>query len=80
MLLLDEPIAGMNPDEVEAILKAINKIHEQGITVLVIEHNMMMMDICNRVIVMNFGQKIAEGTPQEIRDNEEVQSAYLGGV
>ncbi|NLY39825.1 MAG: ABC transporter ATP-binding protein [Firmicutes bacterium] len=80
LLLLDEPIAGMNPDEVEAILKAINKIHEQGITVLVIEHNMMMMDICNRVIVMNFGQKIAEGTPQEIRDNEEVQSAYLGGV
>lgn len=80
LLLLDEPIAGMNPDEVEAILKAINKIHEQGITVLVIEHNMLMMDICNRVIVMNFGQKIAEGTPQEIRDNEEVQSAYLGGV
>ena len=80
LLLLDEPIAGMNPDEVEAILKAINKIHEQGITVLVIEHNMLMMDICNRVIVMNFGQKIAEGTPREIRDNEEVQTAYFGGV
>ena len=63
LLLLDEPIAGMNPDEVEAILKAINKIHEQGITVLVIEHNMLMMDICNRVIVMNFGQKIVLRAP-----------------
>jgi branched-chain amino acid transport system ATP-binding protein len=79
ILLLDEPIAGMNPDEVDSILKAINKIRAQGVTVLVIEHNMLMMNICDRVVVMSFGQKIAEGTPQEIRDNEEVQTAYFGG-
>ncbi|MDY6827074.1 MAG: ABC transporter ATP-binding protein [Bacillota bacterium] len=78
-LLLDEPIAGMSPDEVNAILQAIKKIRAQGVTVLVIEHNMLMMNICDRVVVMNFGHKIAEGTPGDIRNNEEVQRAYFGG-
>lgn len=79
LLLLDEPIAGMNPDEIEFTLTGIKKTQQQGTTILVIEHNMVMMNICNRVAVINFGQKIAEGTPEEIRKNKEVTQAYFGG-
>ena len=79
LLLLDEPIAGMNPDEIEFTLTGIRKTQQQGTTIVVIEHNMVMMSICDRVSVINFGQKIAEGTPEEIRKNKEVTQAYFGG-
>jgi branched-chain amino acid transport system ATP-binding protein len=79
LLLLDEPIAGMNPDEIEFTLTGIRKTQQQGTTIVVIEHNMVMMKICDRVAVINFGQKIAEGTPEEIRKNKEVTQAYFGG-
>lgn len=79
LLLLDEPIAGMNPDEIEFTLKGIRKTQQQGTTIVVIEHNMIMMSICDRVSVINFGQKITEGTPEEIRKNREVTQAYFGG-
>ena len=79
LLLLDEPIAGMNPDEIEFTLTGIRKTQKQGTTIVVIEHNMVMMSICDRVSVINFGQKIAEGTPEEIRKNREVTQAYFGG-
>jgi branched-chain amino acid transport system ATP-binding protein len=79
LLLLDEPIAGMNPDEIEFTLTGIRKTQQQGTTIVVIEHNMVMMKICHRVAVINFGQKIAEGTPEEIRKNKEVTQAYFGG-
>lgn len=78
MLLLDEPLGGMNIDEIESALKNIKRMQQQGMTILVVEHNMQILDICDRVVVINFGQKIAEGTPHEIRNNDEVIKAYFG--
>jgi branched-chain amino acid transport system ATP-binding protein len=79
LLLLDEPIAGMNPDEIELALKAIDQVRSQGITILLVEHNMVVMDICDRVIAINYGRKIAEGSPEEMKKNEDVIHAYFGG-
>ena len=79
LLLLDEPIAGMNPDEIDNTLAVIQKTQQSGVTIVLVEHNMRIMELCNRVVVINFGQKIAEGTPKEIRENKEVIRAYLGG-
>jgi len=79
LLLLDEPSAGMNIRETKELLSVISKIHDLGITILVIEHDMrVVMGICDHIVVLNFGRKIAEGTPMEIRQNEEVLEAYLG--
>ena len=80
ILLLDEPMAGMNRDEKEDMARFILDISEEmGITIVVIEHDMgLVMDICERVMVLDFGRKIAEGTPEEIRSNETVIRAYLG--
>lgn len=79
LILLDEPAAGLNPSERRGLTDIIGKIHEKGISVFMIEHNMdVIMAISNRITVLNFGKKIAEGTPKEIRDNPEVIKAYLG--
>jgi branched-chain amino acid transport system ATP-binding protein len=80
LLLLDEPLAGMNRDEKEDIARFILDISEEmGITIAIIEHDMgLVMDICDRVAVLDFGRKIAEGTPEQIRENEDVIRAYLG--
>ncbi len=78
LLLLDEPLAGMNPLEIEFTLTNIRKTRDQGVTILIVEHNMQILDLCDRVVVISFGQKICEGLPQEVRENEEVISAYLG--
>jgi branched-chain amino acid transport system ATP-binding protein len=80
LLLLDEPLAGMNRDEKEDIARFILDISEEmGVTITVVEHDMgLVMDICDRVVVLDFGRKIAEGTPEEIRTNAEVIRAYLG--
>jgi branched-chain amino acid transport system ATP-binding protein len=79
LLLLDEPIDGMNPDEIDFTMAGIRKTNQQGTTIVVVEHNMRIMDLCDRVVVINFGQKIAEGTPEEIRKNKKVIQAYFGG-
>lgn len=79
LLLLDEPIAGMNPDEIDFTITAISKTQQQGVTIVLVEHNMRIMDLCDRVIVINFGRKIAEGLPSEVRENTEVIQAYFGG-
>jgi len=76
--LLDEPLGGMNPDEIEFTIAAIKETQEQGVTILLVEHNMRIMSICQRVVVINFGQKIAEGLPQKLRENKEVIQAYFG--
>lgn len=79
LLLLDEPLGGMNPSEIDFSLEAIAKARDSGVTVLIVEHNMQILSLCDRVVVISFGQKICEGLPQEVRENEEVISAYFGG-
>ncbi len=79
ILLLDEPAAGMNPKETEELDKLITIIKEQGISILLIEHDMkLVMSISDYIFVMEYGRKIAEGTPEEISNNPEVIKAYLG--
>lgn len=79
LLLLDEPLAGMNPSEIDFALANIRKTQQQGVTFLIVEHNMQVLDFCDRVIVISFGQKICEGLPKEVRENKDVISAYFGG-
>lgn len=79
ILLLDEPAAGMNPLETKALMEFIKALNADGYTIAVIEHDMkFVMNSCNRILVLNFGQKILEGTPAEVKTNPEVQSAYFG--
>jgi ABC-type branched-subunit amino acid transport system ATPase component len=81
LLLLDEPTAGVNPTLIKDLIVAINNLRdEKGVTILLVEHNMRVIsEICDRVIVLDFGKKIAEGTPEEIKKNEKVLEAYLSG-
>lgn len=79
VLLLDEPAGGLNPVETDNLARLICRIRDQGITVLLIEHDMsLIMTISDRILVLNHGRKIAEGTPEEIRRDEAVIEAYLG--
>lgn len=79
MLMLDEPVAGMNPEEINNIMAMVKGLQERGITILLVEHNMKaVMDLCERIIVLNYGRKLAEGSPGEIGENRQVIEAYLG--
>lgn len=82
LILLDEPAAGMNPAEKVALARAIDELRQRfGLTVLLIEHDMqLVMDICERITVLDYGQILAEGTPEAIRENPKVIEAYLGEV
>ncbi len=80
IVFLDEPAAGVNPDETEGLAELMQKMVSKGITVCLIEHKMqMIMRIADKIMVLNYGEKIAEGRPAEIRNNETVIKAYLGG-
>jgi len=79
VVLLDEPAGGLNPQETDGLATLIHKIRDKGITVVLIEHDMsLVMNISDSVVVLNYGQKIAEGTPEEIQRNQAVIEAYLG--
>lgn len=80
LLLLDEPAAGMNPDETEQLMNLIGKIRKDfSLSVLVIEHHMdLIMGVCEHIVVLNFGLKLAEGRPEEVANNPKVVEAYLG--
>ncbi|WP_054754174.1 ABC transporter ATP-binding protein [Piscibacillus salipiscarius] len=80
LVFLDEPAAGVNPDETDGLAIMMKKMVDHGITVCLIEHKMqMIMSIAEKIMVLNFGKKIAEGTPDDIMNHEDVIKAYLGG-
>ncbi len=79
LLILDEPAAGLNMNETEELAKVITNVRNSGITILIIEHDMtLIMDISEKIVVLNYGEKIAMGTPEEIQKNSDVIKIYLG--
>jgi branched-chain amino acid transport system ATP-binding protein len=79
IILMDEPAAGLNSQETLGLARLIRQIRDLGITVVLVEHDMeLVMDICDRIVVLNLGRKLAEGTPREIQENQAVIAAYLG--
>jgi len=79
LLLLDEPVTGMNPSETADMIDKIRQIREKGITVLIVEHDMKaVMSLCDRIVVLNLGAKLVEGPPEKIKNDERVIEAYLG--
>ncbi|KAF0218506.1 MAG: branched-chain amino acid transport system ATP-binding [Geobacteraceae bacterium] len=79
IIFMDEPAAGLNSRETMGLADLIRKIRDRGITVVLVEHDMeLVMDVCDRILVLNLGKKLAEGTPREIQENPAVIAAYLG--
>ena len=79
LLLLDEPVTGMNATEIATMVGLVRRIRASGITVAIVEHNMKtVLDLCDRIVVLNYGRKMAEGPPEVILEREEVIEAYLG--
>ena len=79
LLLLDEPVTGMTPTETQTMVERIRKIRDGGVTIVLVEHSMrVVMNVCDRITVLSYGKKIADGLPKEIRRNKDVVEAYLG--
>lgn len=80
LLLMDEPFAGMNPEETGTMMELTRRVRESGVTIVLVEHDMKaVMGLCDRLTVLNFGTLLAQGSPEEVRGNPEVIRAYLGG-
>jgi len=80
LMLMDEPFAGMNPEETRRMMELTRKVNESGVTIVLVEHDMKaVMGLCEYITVLNFGTLLTEGTPEQIRHNEDVIKAYLGG-
>lgn len=80
MILLDEPAGGINPALLENIMEKITEVNKRGVTFLIVEHNMdVVMNLCNPVVVMAYGEVLAQGTPEAVQNNPQVLEAYLGG-
>jgi len=81
IMLMDEPFAGMDPEETNHMMELTRKVQESGITIVLVEHDMKaVMGLCDYLTVLNFGQVLAQGTPEDIRNNDKVIEAYLGGA
>lgn len=81
LLLMDEPFAGMNPEETNHMMDLTRRVRDSGITIVLVEHDMKaVMGLCDYLTVLNFGQLLAEGTPEQVRNNDSVIEAYLGGT
>jgi branched-chain amino acid transport system ATP-binding protein len=81
VMLMDEPFAGMNGEETSHMMGLTRKVQQSGITIVLVEHDMKaVMGLCNHLTVLNFGQVLAQGTPEEVRNNDKVIEAYLGGA
>ena len=80
LLLMDEPFAGMNPEETRHMMELTERVRESGISIVLVEHNMKaVMGLCDRLVVLNFGTVLDDGTPDQVRNNPNVIQAYLGG-
>jgi len=79
LLMLDEPFAGLSQEEIRPLVQLIKRLKAEGITILLIEHNVpFVMEVCDRLVVLNFGEKLCEGPPEEVRNDRRVIEAYLG--